>query len=132
MYLSPPSHHVFGSLFLPLAIPQVFIRVSQAEPHPKFPIGLLQTSIKFTNEAPAGVQAGLKASYNWLNQDVVDSVSEPKWKIMLFALCFMHTIVQERRKFGPLGFNVPYEFSQADLSACVNYIQNHLNDMELK
>eukprot|EP00327_Prymnesium_parvum_P015479 CAMPEP_0113272674 /NCGR_PEP_ID=MMETSP0008_2-20120614/23450_1 /TAXON_ID=97485 /ORGANISM="Prymnesium parvum" /LENGTH=4484 /DNA_ID=CAMNT_0000122153 /DNA_START=48 /DNA_END=13502 /DNA_ORIENTATION=+ /assembly_acc=CAM_ASM_000153 len=103
-----------------------------AEPHPKFPIGLLQTSIKFTNEAPAGVQAGLKASYNWLNQDVLDSVSEPKWKIMLFALCFMHTIVQERRKFGPLGFNVPYEFSQADLSACVNYIQNHLNDMELK
>ena len=103
-----------------------------AEPHPKFPIGLLQTSIKFTNEAPAGVQAGLKASYNWLNQDVLDSVSEPKWKIMLFALCFMHTIVQERRKFGPLGFNIPYEFSQADLSACVNYIQNHLNDMETK
>lgn len=78
------------------------------------------------------MQAGLKASYNWLNQDVLDSVSEPKWKIMLFALCFLHTIVQERRKFGPLGFNVPYEFSQADLSACVNYIQNHLNDMEMK
>ena len=50
------------------------------------------------------MQAGLKASYNWLNQDVLDSVSEPKWKIMLFALCFMHTIVQERRKFGPLGW----------------------------
>ena len=69
-----------------------------AEPHPKFPIGLLQSSIKFTNEAPAGVMAGLKNSYNWLNQDVLDSVSDPKWKTMLFALCFMHTIVQERRK----------------------------------
>uniref|UniRef100_A0A7S4MJ94 Dynein heavy chain n=2 Tax=Prymnesium polylepis TaxID=72548 RepID=A0A7S4MJ94_9EUKA len=111
---------------------EVFRLWITAEPHPKFPIGLLQTSIKFTNEAPAGVQAGLKASYNWLNQDVLDSVSEPKWKIMLYALCFMHTIVQERRKFGPLGFNIPYEFSQADLSACVNYIQNHLNDMETK
>jgi len=51
---------------------------------------------------------------------------------MLFALCFMHTIVQERRKFGPLGFNILYEFSQADLSACVNYMQNHLNMMETK
>ena len=77
-----------------------------AEPHPLFPIGLLQLSIKFTNEAPAGVMAGVNNSYQWLNQDMLDSVSDPKWKTMLFALCFMHTIVQERRKFGPLGFNV--------------------------
>jgi dynein heavy chain len=103
-----------------------------AEPHPKFPIGLLQSSIKFTNEAPAGIMAGVKNSYSWLNQDVLDSVTDPKWKTMLFALCFMHTIVQERRKFGPLGFNIAYEFSQADLSACVNYMQNHLNMMETK
>ena len=27
---------------------------------------------------------------------------------------------------------VLYEFSQADLSACVNYMQNHLNMMETK
>ena len=98
----------------------------------KFPIGLLQLSIKFTNEAPAGVMAGVKNSYNWLNQDVLDSVSDPKWKTILFALCFFHTIVQERRKFGPLGFNILYEFSQADLSACVTYMQNHLNMMETK
>jgi len=51
---------------------------------------------------------------------------------MLFAHCFMHTIVQERRKYGPLGFNIAYEFSQADLSACVTNMQNHLNMMETK
>ena len=102
------------------------------EPHPKFPIGLLQMSIKVTNEAPAGVRAGLKASYAWVNQDMLDAVTQPQWKSMLYALCFMHTIVQERRKFGPLGFNIPYEFNQSDLSACVTFMQNHLNDMETK
>jgi len=103
-----------------------------AEPHPEFPIGLLQLSIKFTNEAPAGIMLGVRNTYAWLNQDVLDSVTDPKWKTMLFALAFMHTIVQERRKFGPLGFNILYEFSQADLSACVTYMQTHLNLMESK
>jgi dynein heavy chain len=103
-----------------------------AEPHPKIPIGLLQMSIKITNEAPVGLRAGLKASYYWINQDMLDVVSQPQWRVMLFALCFMHTIVQERRKFGPLGFNVPYEFNQSDLSACTQFMQNHLNDMETK
>ncbi len=43
-----------------------------AEPHPNFPIGLLQMGIKITNEAPVGMKAGLRASYQWVTQ-----VTEP-------------------------------------------------------
>ena len=89
-------------------------------------------SIKITNEAPAGVRAGLKNSYAWITQDMLDAQSQKEWKSMLYALCFMHTIVQERRKFGPLGFNIPYEFNQSDLSACVQYMQNHLSLSDTK
>jgi len=116
----------------PGSVQPVFRLWITAEPNPDFPIALLQLSIKFTNEAPAGIMLGVRNTYTWLNQDMLDSVSDPKWKTMLFALAFMHTIVQERRKFGPLGFNILYEFSQADLSACVTYMQNHLNMMEAK
>ena len=38
------------------------------EPHPAFPIGLLQMGIKVTNEAPVGMEASLRASYQWITQ----------------------------------------------------------------
>ena len=97
-----------------------------SEPHEEFPIGLLQTSIKITNEAPLGIRAGLQASYQWLSQEIIDAVPKAEWRQMLFSLCFMHAVAQERRKFGPLGWNVPYEFNTADLSAAIQFLQNHM------
>lgn len=43
-----------------------------SEPHPRFPIGLLQMSIKVTNEPPKGLRAGLLRSFTV----IVDQVSE--------------------------------------------------------
>ena len=100
------------------------------EPHPKFPIGLLQNSIRVTNEAPAGLRAGLKASYAWITQDLLDALSP--YKSILYALCHLHSCVMERRRFGPLGFNIPYDFNHSDLTACVQFLQNHLSDAEIK
>ena len=106
-----------------------------SEPTTRFPIGLLQMSIKITNEAPVGLKAGMKRSYQWLTQDTLDTIGvflAKEWRTLLYTMCFAHSIVQERRKFGPIGWSIPYEFNQGDLSASVQFLQNHVTEMESK
>ena len=75
------------------------------EPHPLFSITLLQSSIKFTNEPPQGIRAGLKRTFSEYNQDYLDISNLKEWKPLIYAVAFLHTTVQERRKFGPIGKN---------------------------
>ncbi|MAD34276.1 MAG: hypothetical protein CMJ88_11040 [Planctomycetes bacterium] len=98
-----------------------------SDPSNTIPIGILNRSIKITQEPPAGLKANLKRAWaNFPKQDIEDADS--KTKSILFGLCFFHAILMERKLFGPMGFNMMYPFSVGDLrdSAAVlnNYLEN--------
>jgi len=101
-------------------------------PSPVFPVMVLQNGIKLTNEPPKGVRANVARNYNAMDQAVMDSCpSKPQeWRKLLFSLSFFHAVIQERRKFGPLGWNIKYEFNTSDLECSMMTLRMFLSEQE--
>ena len=90
------------------------------EPSPIFPVTVLQSGLKMTYEPPQGMKASLMRSYLQVNPKTFDESNKVgEWKKLLFSLSFFHGLILERRKFGPIGWNIPYQFSGADLAISV-------------
>eukprot|EP00755_Sulcionema_specki_P004827 Sspe_Gene.31109::Locus_15358_Transcript_1_1_Confidence_1.000_Length_4701::g.31109::m.31109/K10408/DNAH; dynein heavy chain, axonemal len=103
-----------------------------SKPDKHFPVQTLQSGIKVTKEPPQGLKANLRDSFNGaVSEELWNSSKNPNsWKRLLFALTFFHGIIQERRKYGALGWNISYAWNQSDLDASVVTLKTYLEDCD--
>lgn len=86
------------------------------------PSYLVRNCVKLNISEPLDLRIGMARVYSSLNkkdlildQILPDLERERKYKNMLFSLALLHCTLQERKKYIPVGWNIPYAFTLDDL-----------------
>ncbi|KAJ3115964.1 Dynein heavy chain 2, axonemal [Phlyctochytrium bullatum] len=114
---------------------KIIENISHENPHPdfrlwlsssptsKFPISILQTSVKMTTEPPKGLRANMVRLYNSVTDENYNKTDKPDtYQKLLFSLSFFHSLLLERKKFLSLGWNVVCDFNNSDFEVCENLL----------
>ena len=84
-----------------------------------------------TVEPPQGLRSNLLKTYNGMNDmDLNDCTKEELYKKFLFGLSLFHAVILDRRRFGPLGWNVRYDFTNEDLTVCKKQLKLLLDEFD--
>jgi dynein heavy chain len=74
----------------------------------------------------------LRRTYGDLKEEEYESCDKPReYKKLLFALSYFHAAILERRKYGPIGWNIPYEWMNSDFETSKTQLMLYLNEQEL-
>uniref|UniRef100_A0A4W6G9Y8 Dynein axonemal heavy chain 10 n=1 Tax=Lates calcarifer TaxID=8187 RepID=A0A4W6G9Y8_LATCA len=91
-----------------------------------FPIGILQKSLKVVTEPPNGLKLNMRATYSKISHETLTECPHPAFRSLVYVLAFFHAVVQERRKYGKIGWNVPYDFNESDFFVCMEILNTYL------
>ncbi|KAK2902109.1 hypothetical protein Q8A73_011855 [Channa argus] len=91
-----------------------------------FPIGILQKSLKVVTEPPNGLKLNMRATYSKMSNETLIACAHPAFRSLVYVLAFFHAVVQERRKYGKIGWNVPYDFNESDFFVCMEILNTYL------
>lgn len=103
-----------------------------SEPTPSFPLNLLQNGIKITYERSKGLKSHLLNLYqnSPLSTEFYDSCPEQdkNFKKILYSLTLFDVIVNERKHYGSIGWNIAYQFTHNDFEQSIQLLQQLLSD----
>ena len=120
-----------------------------------FPVSILQNSLKLTTEPPSGIKSNIKKLFNEITEEKTQPKSKPinttdkkpeeikaeqeklekdniikkqHFTKLLYSLSLFHAVLQERKKFGPIGFNLRYDFNQGDFDTSSELVNIYLSE----
>uniref|UniRef100_K3WBQ8 Dynein heavy chain C-terminal domain-containing protein n=1 Tax=Globisporangium ultimum (strain ATCC 200006 / CBS 805.95 / DAOM BR144) TaxID=431595 RepID=K3WBQ8_GLOUD len=100
-------------------------------PSARFPVPILQNGIKITNEPPKGIRANLGRTFlDMKESDYEGCTKQREFKKLVFALAFYNAVCLERRKFGAVGWNIPYEWMNSDLKTGMQQVRLYLEEQD--
>ena len=95
-------------------------------PTPDFPISILQRSLKVVTEPPNGLKLNMRSTYHKIPPSALEECSHAAFKPLVYVLAFFHAVVQERRKYGKIGWNISYDFNESDFTVCMELLKTYL------
>eukprot|EP01028_Stygiella_incarcerata_P003072 TRINITY_DN1583_c0_g3_i1.p1 TRINITY_DN1583_c0_g3~~TRINITY_DN1583_c0_g3_i1.p1 ORF type:complete len:4602 (-),score=1271.77 TRINITY_DN1583_c0_g3_i1:125-13930(-) len=96
------------------------------EPTPEFPLGILQRSLKVVTEPPNGLKLNMRSTYSRITEEQLEECPHGAFRPLVYVLTFFHAVVQERRKYGKIGWNVPYDFNESDFRVSLLLLGTYL------
>ncbi|EUB64627.1 Dynein heavy chain 10, axonemal [Echinococcus granulosus] len=91
-----------------------------------FPIGFLHHSFKVVTEPLVGLKRNLRCTFLEIPASIFAENPYPEFPVLAYTLTFFHAVVQERRQYGKLGWNVVYDFNLSDFQASLTVIADQL------
>lgn len=95
-------------------------------PTPDFPISILQRSLKVVTEPPNGLKLNMRNTYHKIPPSALEECPHISFKPLVYVLAFFHAVVQERRKYGKIGWNISYDFNESDFTVCMELLKTYL------
>eukprot|EP00397_Hematodinium_sp_SG-2012_P000137 GEMP01000137.1.p1 GENE.GEMP01000137.1~~GEMP01000137.1.p1 ORF type:complete len:2966 (+),score=813.16 GEMP01000137.1:107-8899(+) len=106
-------------------------------PFEQFPISILSTGFTITNDPPQQLKSNL------INLFHLDPICDPdflgnmkpgrqnaEWKKLLFGLLMFHAVCEERKLYGAVGWNIPYDFTESDVRMSVKQLRRLIVEQE--
>jgi hypothetical protein len=109
---------------------ETFCLVLTTEATPSFPAVLLQSAAKIAYEAPPGLLNQIKRTLMLWNEDWCLK-QQLEVRVSLMFLAYLHGVFQDRRAYLPVGCSQFFEFTQADLNAGSQIIEQRNSAMDI-